>query len=344
MQPFLMPPARWPRRPAWMRWRRWIPLLAILGLLALAPVIAYSQGVDTVVVKWTAPGDDGTFGTATLYDLRMSESPITSASFDSATRVLGLPAPAGSGTQQRVTVHGLSRGTVYYFAIRTVDDAGNWSGMSNVLQWDWSLDTAPPAAPSGVNAQVEGSGVRVRWNANSEPDLAGYTVYRATALNGPYTALNANLIGATEYLDAALPAGATMVWYRVTASDQSGNESARSAAFALLIPEVPNPPTPPTSAVESVLEPGFPNPSSGSSPVSIPIVVQDAGLANAVVDVLDSGGRRVRRIELGAVGPGRQDVVWDGKNDAGRLVAPGVYRAWLIAGSTRSSIRLVRTP
>jgi len=71
--------------------------------------------------------------------------------------------------------------------------------------------------------------------------------------------------------------------------------------------------------------------------------VMPEGVSAAVVDVVTSGGVRVRRIEVSA-SAGRQEVVWDGKNDAGRAVAPGAYRAWLIAGATRTSIRLLRVP
>ena len=37
-------------------------------------------------------------------------------------------------------------------------------------------------------------------------------------------------------------------------------------------------------------------------------------------------------------------VGWDGRNDAGAEVAPGVYRAWLIDGDRRTSIKLARQP
>jgi chitodextrinase len=308
---------------------------ACLAALALAPAPARAQAADSVEVTWTAPGDDDRVGTASSYELRMALAPITEDSFESATPVAGLPAPAASGTRQRVTVRGLERGTTYYFAIRTSDDAGNWSPISNVLRWDWILDTAPPSAPSGLSAAREGESVRVTWSPNPEADLEGYTVYRATSASGPYLALNTTLVTGTEYVDAGLPEGAATVWYQVSASDVSGNESARSAASSVTLQTAP-------VASEAAIEPGYPNPSRASDPVRIPVTIQGAG--NAVVDVLDSGGRRVRRIELSGLAPGRQEVVWDGRNDAGRVVAPGAYRAWLIAGGQRSSIRLVRVP
>jgi chitodextrinase len=315
-------------------WRRWFPVFACLLLLALAPALAHSQGADTVVVTWTAPGDDGRAGTATSYDLRMSETPITDANFLSAAAVAGVPAPAASGTRQSVTVRSLTRGTTYWFAIRATDDVGNVSPISNVLRWDWTLDTSPPSTPRGGNGSRHDRVVQITWQANAEADLAGYRVYRATASAGPYTQLTSAPIVETQYEDAAVP-DVPEVWYQVTAVDATGNESARSGAIAVELQ---------TTAAESAIQPGYPNPSRADDAVRIPVVLPSSGAASAVVDVLDSGGHRVRRIEITDLSPGRQEVQWDGRNDAGRVVAPGVYRAWLIAGGTRSSIRLVRVP
>jgi hypothetical protein len=88
-------------------------------------------GRTSLAVSWTAPGDDGTSGTATEYDLRYSTSSITDASFGSATRVT-TGAPHVAGSSECLVVTPLSSCTTYYFAIKTRDEAGNWSGVSNV--------------------------------------------------------------------------------------------------------------------------------------------------------------------------------------------------------------------
>ncbi len=71
-----------------------------------------------------------------------------------------------------------------------------------------------------------GGGIRLSWSANSEPDLAGYNVYRATVSGGLYTKLNTSLITATSY-DDAISGGP--FFYVVTAVDTSLNESVRSS-------------------------------------------------------------------------------------------------------------------
>jgi chitodextrinase len=99
---------------------------------------------ESVLLQWTAPGDDGTIGTATTYDLRTSASLITSANFNLATVVAGLSAPQVAGSNESFTVAGLAPGT-HYFAIKAVDEAGNWSLISNVVSVV-VVDTTPPAA------------------------------------------------------------------------------------------------------------------------------------------------------------------------------------------------------
>ena len=48
---------------------------------------------NTLLVRWTATGDDGEQGTARAYDLRYSTEPIDATGFFSAVRVHGWPAP-----------------------------------------------------------------------------------------------------------------------------------------------------------------------------------------------------------------------------------------------------------
>ena len=59
-------------------------------------------------IRWTAPGDDGATGTATSYDVRYSNSAITTANWGSATQASGEPVPAVAGTQQTLTISGLT--------------------------------------------------------------------------------------------------------------------------------------------------------------------------------------------------------------------------------------------
>ena len=103
---------------------------------------------QNVVMTWTAPGDDGTFGLASAYDLRYSTQPITDdASFNAATQVPTQPIPGGPGTTQSYVMMGLSAGTQYYFAIKARDEVNNWSALGKVLALQTqATDGVPPKA------------------------------------------------------------------------------------------------------------------------------------------------------------------------------------------------------
>ncbi len=92
-----------------------------------------SISANQATLTWTAPGNDGSSGKSSTYDLRYSTSPITTANFDSATKIDHLPSPQTSGASETFEVTGLNPSTTYYFAIKSADEAPNWSDVSNVI-------------------------------------------------------------------------------------------------------------------------------------------------------------------------------------------------------------------
>ena len=77
-----------------------------------------------------------------------------------------------------------------------------------------------------INAPTTSS-VTLTWAANTESDLAGYKVYRATssgAYGAPLVTLTGNI---TSYVATGLQSGTTY-FFVVTSYDSAGNESARS--------------------------------------------------------------------------------------------------------------------
>ena len=313
------------------------PLAALVcACLFSGQAHAQSAGSDSLRLRWTAPGDDGWVGTAASYEVRRSTSPIvTEVDYALATLVPGPPAPASAYSSQSFRVRGLAIGSTYWFCIRSVDEAGNWSGLSNVLRWDGTLDTAPPRAPSNVAAapEEEGKVVRVTWRPNTEPDLAGYVVFRAPTVQGPWE--EAGRVGnrVAEFLDERLPQAPVLV-YQVSAFDTGGNLSARSSAVVVSV----------AGAAPTAwrLMPAYPNPARVGDVQRIPVASPAA--ATAVLEVVDAADQRVRRIEAVVRAPGLIEFTWDGRNDAGRECAPGVYRAWLTADGVRQFIRLARLP
>ncbi|MFI9170893.1 fibronectin type III domain-containing protein [Streptomyces lincolnensis] len=115
-------------------------------------------------------------------------------------------------------------GAAYYYEVRAYDKAGNSSSGTADLGVT-TVDRTAPAVPVGLDitdASEEG-GLRIGWSAVE--GAASYRVYRAATENGTYTR-----VGATDqpsYQDASAQVG-TSYYYRVSALDAAGNESARS--------------------------------------------------------------------------------------------------------------------
>jgi hypothetical protein len=110
----------------------------------ITDLTASSMTENSITLSWTAPGDDGTTGTASQYDIRYSTTSITDGNWTSAMEVGNEPAPLVSGTSQSQVVSGLASDTTYTFAIKTTDDVGNVSALSNVASGKTSAEEVTP--------------------------------------------------------------------------------------------------------------------------------------------------------------------------------------------------------
>ncbi len=104
---------------------------------AVTTTLTATSSVDgSVTLCWTAPGDDDTVGTATMYDIRYSTVEVgidTSTWWEAADTVANEPPPSPAGEEDSCVVTGLTAGQTYYFAIKAADEVPNWSGISNIV-------------------------------------------------------------------------------------------------------------------------------------------------------------------------------------------------------------------
>jgi ferredoxin len=90
-----------------------------------------AANLSTIKIQWTAPGDNGDEGTCDHYEVRYSTQEITEANWSSATLFNDPPDPLAAGANQFCNVTGLSSATIYYFAVKAFDEAGNDNSVSN---------------------------------------------------------------------------------------------------------------------------------------------------------------------------------------------------------------------
>ena len=88
-------------------------------------------------------------------------------------------------------------------------------------------DIFPPAAPKALAAVAGAGGINLIWDANTDPDLAGYLVLRGDAPGDTLQPLMAQPIHETRYVDTTARPG-TLYVYVVVAVDTAGNRSANS--------------------------------------------------------------------------------------------------------------------
>lgn len=181
-------------------------------------------GADSLVLLWTATGDDGRVGRAARYDLRRSATApiLTEADFAAATPVAGLAPPRTAGAAERLVVRDLNPATTYHFAIKAIDDVPLASILSNPL----SVTTLPlpPAAPGNLRVtKLSPTALLVRWDDHAVNE-EGYEVVRRGPADpefGPDTTLTGSFSG-TVALHVTGLSPRTVYGYRVRAINAGG--------------------------------------------------------------------------------------------------------------------------
>ncbi|MBN2697968.1 MAG: fibronectin type III domain-containing protein [Bacteroidales bacterium] len=92
---------------------------------------AFPAENSQVLLTWTAPGDDGFQGQAMHYELRYALDEITEINWNSAEPVFGMPVPSPAGSDEQAFVPIIDTMALYCFAVKTTDDAGHVSELSN---------------------------------------------------------------------------------------------------------------------------------------------------------------------------------------------------------------------
>ena len=151
----------------------------------------------SVTLSWPSPGDDPGLGTPTSYDVRYSTSEITNDSeFDSATSLSDEPTPQSYGSTEAMNFVPENEGVLVYFALKSSDEAGNTSSLSN----DASITTTV-VAPSAVSDLAvdysTSSTAKLTWTATGDNYMSG-TATRFDVRMSTSTITAENFASATE--------------------------------------------------------------------------------------------------------------------------------------------------
>ena len=221
----------------------------IVRIVAAAERIRSVQAVATetaVELSWTTPTrtfDGEPLQAITEYHIYRGEidpasadaaaKDLSQAKWNSPLSLLGHSAtPTYRDTDFRF-------GVTYVYTVRSVtpSDGGPIESSDSVPAIITPQDIYPPGVPQGLVAtpivgEPTGQEVDLSWSISPETDLAGYHVYRSEQEETRGELVTPDLLLSPAYRDNSVQAG-HRYWYRVTAVDRAGNESAASAPVAV---------------------------------------------------------------------------------------------------------------
>ncbi len=211
----------------------------------------------------------------------------------------------------------VSNGTVNLWTIQDISYRGYHTDWGTFYHDQWNTGWFHPEPPQNLNASGVVDHIHLVWLKNTEPDIAGYNLYRSQSSGGPYIKINTTLISDTTYDDYAVTPGITY-YYCATAQIKAFAESRLSNE---------------TSAQLGIVEKEN---LKLSSPVAGPTIFKDMirFLANQEfsVRIFDIEGKSVAELK------GNRTIIWHPENG----LCAGIYIAEIIIGSERFYKKLIR--
>jgi len=180
----------------------------------------------------------------------------------------------------------------------------------------YSLDNLAPSVPANFAITFNpGGGSALAWDESPNADFQYFRVYRSS--NPNFTPSPGTLVHSTTtngWVDPDNDPG--VVYFKVTATDFSGNESGPASAGT--ITGVDGAAVPRTFA----LYPNVPNPFNPTTLIRYDVPESGGDVSLRIYDV---SGRVVKTLVEGRQNAGAKSLTWDGSGDAGVPVASGVY-------------------
>ncbi len=205
-----------------------------------AGVSAAATSAASISLNWTASTDQPNPGGSGVDGYHIYRNGATTPTYS-----------VTSGTTK--ADNDVTASTAYSYTIRAYDKSGNISAPSNVVTA--TTPTAPcsgkPTTPGGFNASgTTLTTVNLSWTASTASqscELAGYKVYRGSALAGTVTGLS--------FTDTNLTPG-TQYSYTVRAYDTGANHSDPSQALSVSTAADTSAPTAPETVTATVVSAG----------------------------------------------------------------------------------------
>ncbi len=198
----------------------------------------------------------------------------------------------------------------------------------------YSVDNIYPGVPMGPMAVFNEEGqIYLTWNTVTDDDLSHYKIYRD--LTSGFVPDSQSMIGesnTTTFIDVDVSLDETY-FYQISAQDIHGNEGGFSEEISVTTVSIINEILPD----DFVLDQNFPNPFNPTTTISFGL----PETSDLSLNIYDVQGNLIKTLFSGAKSAGWYQYNWDGTNDAGQVVATGLYLSRLNAGHDTEVIKML---
>ena len=134
---------------------------------------------NSILLSWTAVGDNGFEGTAFSYVIKVHTNNITEENWDGIPAVEQSITPQNAGSTESFLITDLEPVTMYYAGIKVLDDVQNISNLSNIINEMTTEipDEIPPGQITDLTAIPSETEIELIWTAPGDDDYEG-TAYQ----------------------------------------------------------------------------------------------------------------------------------------------------------------------
>lgn len=185
---------------------------------------------SSITLSWSQTDNPDFVGNVVGYDVRYSNKPIDGSNWFQADTLTSDNIRTDAKGAQSLEVSKLTPGSHYWFAVKTLDQFGQESAISNIVEGK-TLDLSPPSKPINVTYNRNGKTLDISWEMGADYDLAGYEILYRTADN----VLRSVYVGLNHSYNVDFLSSDTLYSFTVVALDNSGNQSAPSDEKKLIL-------------------------------------------------------------------------------------------------------------